>query len=195
MFLRILSIVILPFPTELLSTASHGAEGVHSPFVGTMLVTTTAVLGQQWALVRTPALQAEEHRGEADLAPAVILIVRMAGVLVSVVALPTVGLLALVLLLPSRPLEGLVRSRRARWPFRTAWMRRLQGFSGRPPTVPRPGPSSRRIRHPVLRTRHQCGQHACRPARGRRSPADPRLRCGSVEATWRIVSTRARPTR
>ena len=114
MFLWILSIVFLPFPTELLSTATHGGEGVHSLYVGTMLVTTTAVLVQQWAIVRNPALQAEGHRGEADLAPAVILIVLMAGVFVSVLALPAVGLWALLLLLLSRPLEGLVRSRRAR---------------------------------------------------------------------------------
>jgi len=59
-------------------------------------------------------LQAEEHRGEADLAPSVILIALMTGVFVCVLALPAVGLWALVLLLLARPLEGFVRSRRTR---------------------------------------------------------------------------------
>ena len=113
MFLWILSIVFLPFPTELLSTATNGGQGVHALYVGTMLVTTAAVLIQEWAIVRKRSLQAEEHRGEAALAPAVILMALMTGVFVCVVALPTVGLWALVLLLLSRPMEGLVRSRRA----------------------------------------------------------------------------------
>ena len=114
MFLWILSIVFLPFPTELLSTATNGGQGVHALYVGTMLVATVAVLVQEWAIVENPSLQAEEHRGEADLAPAVILTTLMTVIFVSVIALPAVGLWALVLLLFSRPLEGLVRSRRAR---------------------------------------------------------------------------------
>jgi len=114
MFLWILSIAFLPFPTELLSTAANGGQGVHALYVGTMLVTTAAVLVEEWAVVRSPALQAEAHRGEADLAPVVILIALMTGVFVCVLALPAVGLWALELLLLSRPLEGLVRSRRAR---------------------------------------------------------------------------------
>jgi len=54
MFLWILSIVFLPFPTELLSTATNGGQGVHALYVGTMLVTTAAVLIQEWAYVRSP---------------------------------------------------------------------------------------------------------------------------------------------
>jgi len=114
MFLWILSIVFLPFPTELLSTATNGGQGVHALYVGTMLVTTAAVLIQEWAIVRKRSLQAEEHRGEAALAPAVILMALMTGVFVCVLALPAVGLWALVLLLLSRPIERLARSRRAR---------------------------------------------------------------------------------
>jgi len=114
MFLWILSIVFLPFPTELLSTATNGGQGVHALYVGTMLVTTAAVLIQEWAIVRKRSLQAEEHRGEAALAPAVILMALMTGVFVCVLALPAVGLWALVLLLLSRPMERLARSRRVR---------------------------------------------------------------------------------
>jgi uncharacterized membrane protein len=113
MFLWILSIVFLPFPTELLSAATNGGQGVHALYVGTMLATSGGVLIQQLAVVRRPELTAEEHRGEAELAPAVILVVLMTVVLVLVVAVPSIGLWALLLLAASRPLEHLARSRRA----------------------------------------------------------------------------------
>ena len=114
MFVWILSIVFLPFPTELLSAASKGGQGVHGLYVGTMLITSVGVLLQQVAIVRRPELMVEEHRGEADLAPSVILTVLMAVILVVVIAVPAIGLWALLLLLLSHPLEHVARTRRNR---------------------------------------------------------------------------------
>jgi uncharacterized membrane protein len=114
MFVWILGIVFLPFPTELLSAATSGGQGVHGLYVGTMLVTSVGVLLQQAAMVRRPELTVEEHRGESELAPSVILTVLMAVILVVVVAVPAIGLWALFLLLLSRPLEHLARNRRNR---------------------------------------------------------------------------------
>ena len=114
MFVWILSIVFLPFPTELLSAATNGGQGVHGLYVGTMLVTSVGVLIQQVAIVRRPELTVEEHRGEAELAGSVILTVLMAVILVVVIAVPAIGLWALFLLLVSRPLEHLARTRRNR---------------------------------------------------------------------------------
>jgi uncharacterized membrane protein len=114
MFVWILSIVFLPFPTELLSAATKGGVGVHALYVGTMLITSVGVLLQQLSIVRRPELTAEEHRGEADMIAAVILTVTMAVILVVVIALPGIGFWALLLLLASRPLERVVRSRRER---------------------------------------------------------------------------------
>ena len=114
MFVWILSIVFLPFPTELLSAAANGGQGVHGLYVGTMLVTSVGVLLQQAAIVRRPELVAEEHRGQAALAPSVILTVTMAVVLVVVIAAPTIGLWALLLLVLARPLEHLAVTRRSR---------------------------------------------------------------------------------
>ncbi len=111
MFVWILSIVFLPFPTELLSSATHGGQGVHTLYVGTMLVTSVAVLIQEGAIVMRPELQAEDHRGEAGIAEAVILVVLMAVILVAVITLPVVGLWSLLLLLLSRPIVALVRTR------------------------------------------------------------------------------------
>jgi uncharacterized membrane protein len=112
MFVWILSIVFLPFPTELLSAATHGGQGVHGLYVGTMLVTSVAVLVQQYAIVHWPELQDAQYRGDADLIAAVILAVLMAMVFVVVIVAPGVGLWSLFLLLAARPLEHVVRSRR-----------------------------------------------------------------------------------
>ncbi len=111
MFVWILSIVFLPFPTELLSSATQGGQGVHALYVGTMLVTSVAVLVQEWAIVGKPELQAEDHRGEAGIAEAVILVVLMTVILVVVITLPAIGLWSLSLLLLSRPIVALVRTR------------------------------------------------------------------------------------
>jgi TMEM175 potassium channel family protein len=111
MFLWILSIVFLPFPTELLSSASQGGQGVHALYVGTMLVTSVAVLVQESAIVMKPELQAEDHRGEAGIAEAVVLVMLMAVILVVVITIPAVGMWSLFILLLSRPIVVLVRMR------------------------------------------------------------------------------------
>jgi uncharacterized membrane protein len=112
MFLWILSIVFLPFPTQLLSAAKDGGQGVHGLYVGTMLAAAVGVLLQSLAIARRPELQAEGHRGDIELAPAVILTVLMTVVFVTVITVPAVGLWALLILLVSRPLEHVARSRR-----------------------------------------------------------------------------------
>lgn len=111
-FVWILSIVFLPFPTELLSSATQGGQGVHALYVGTMLVTSVGVLVQEGAIVANPELQAEDRRGEAGIAESVILVVLMGVILIAVITLPAVGLWSLLLLLLSRPLVALVRRRR-----------------------------------------------------------------------------------
>ena len=112
MFVWLLSIVFLPFPTELISSASKGPVEVHALYVGTMLVTAGATLAQQWAIVRWPELQEKapddvvdprrgRHRGGAD-----------GLALVGTIVFPSLGLWPLVLLLLSRPLERLMAARR-----------------------------------------------------------------------------------
>lgn len=111
-FVWILSIVFLPFPTELLSAARNGGQGVHALYVGTLLMAAVGVLLQQWAIVRAPALRSAGHREDADLTVAVSLAALMAVIFVAVIVLPSIGLWALLLLLMSRPLARLARSRR-----------------------------------------------------------------------------------
>lgn len=111
MFVWILSIVFLPFPTELLSSATRGGQAVHAIYVGTMLIASVAVLVQEWAIVVNPGLQAEDHRGEAGIAAAVVQVVLMSVILVVVITLPAIGLWSLLILLLSGPIVALVRTR------------------------------------------------------------------------------------
>jgi uncharacterized membrane protein len=112
MFVWILSIVFLPFPTELLSAATNGGRGVHALYIGTMLLASAGALMQQWAVVRRPELTADDHRGEADLIYLVTLTVTMGVIFIVVIAVPVVGLWALLLLLTCRPVAHFIRSRR-----------------------------------------------------------------------------------
>lgn len=116
LFIWTLSIVFLPFPTELLSSADHAGAGVHALYVGAMLLSSTAALVEQWAITRQPELQAEEHRGEASLVDPVVETVLMAVVFVLVIVAPESGLWWLLLLLLYRPLTLLVRARRGAAP-------------------------------------------------------------------------------
>lgn len=114
MFLWILAIVFLPFPTQLLSAARNGGQGVHGLYVGTMLVAAFAALLQQWSVVHWPALRAESYDGDADLIGSAILTALMAAAFVVVVVFPAIGLWSLLLLLFAGPLERFERARRAR---------------------------------------------------------------------------------
>jgi uncharacterized membrane protein len=116
MFLWLLSIVFLPFPTELIGTVKKSTVAVHAIYVGTMLGTAIGALIQQWAIVRWPELQDEAQAGTATLDSAVVLTGFMGVALVMTVAVPSVGLWPLLVLLLSRRLEHLLATRRARAP-------------------------------------------------------------------------------
>jgi uncharacterized membrane protein len=110
LFVWLFAIVFLPFPTELLSTAVNGGRGIHALYIGTMLVASTGVLVQQSAIVHRPELQEEEHRGEARISLAVIQVLLMASALVLAIAVPAIGLWALLVLVLLLPI-GLARRR------------------------------------------------------------------------------------
>ena len=112
LFVWMLSIVFLPFPTELLSSSTQGGQGVHALYVGTMLITSLAALVQEWAIVVKPELQAEKHRGETDIVETVVMVLLMTVIFIAVIALPAIGLWSLLILLLSRPIVALVRTRK-----------------------------------------------------------------------------------
>lgn len=114
-FLWLLSIVFLPFPTELLSASQGGGQAdTHALYVGTLLMASLAALGQKFSIVHWPQLQGEEQRGTPTMDTAVILVVLMAIAMIIAVITPSQGMWALLLLVLSTPTERLVASWRVR---------------------------------------------------------------------------------
>jgi uncharacterized membrane protein len=112
MFLWLLSIVFLPFPTELIGSVTKGSVAVPGIYIGTMLVAAIGALMQQWAIVRWPELQEKAHDDVVTIDAALILVALMGVALVMTIVFPSVGLWPLLVLLLSRPLERLAAARR-----------------------------------------------------------------------------------
>jgi uncharacterized membrane protein len=108
MFLWLFSIVFLPFPTELLGSAQHTTSVSRALYIGTLLVAEAAALIQQWAIVTWPELQEESGRGGATIVAPLAQTVLMGVAFALAVALPAVGLWALVVLAFTKPLRQLL---------------------------------------------------------------------------------------
>jgi len=111
--LWLLTIVFLPFPTELLITGDSDDRLRNGLYVGTMLLTSCAALLQQWIAIRSPELQAPEARGTLRLGPYVLTTAVMAIALTISVAFPQVGLLSLLLLAVMGPIGRVLLRRQA----------------------------------------------------------------------------------
>lgn len=112
--LWLLSIVFLPFPTELLAISGSDDKVTNAIYIGTMIVTCGAGLLQQGILIRNAELQTEEARGTLRLLPFVSATVIMIIAFILAVFTP-VGLWGLLLHFLTRPGEKLfdrVRRRR-----------------------------------------------------------------------------------
>jgi uncharacterized membrane protein len=113
MFVWLLSIVFLPFPTELLQSAALGLPTAHAVYIGTMVVAALASLVQEWALIRWPELR-QPSAETPTLDEAVIQAVLMTAALVITVAAPATGLWPLLLLVLVRPLRRMTTRHRRR---------------------------------------------------------------------------------
>jgi uncharacterized membrane protein len=110
----LLSIIFLPFPTELLG-AERGTPVVGvGLYIGTMAVSTAANLATQWILKRSPQLLAPDAP-PVSIAPTAYAFGAMAVAFVVGTTVPRIGLLALLLLLlPSEQVGHAVYTRRRR---------------------------------------------------------------------------------
>ena len=100
-FVWIGSIAFLPFPTELVAFSGVDSAATSALYVGTMCVASAASTAIQWIAIRNPALQAEEVRGRLTLHAALASGIAMFVVLAIVIVAPSVGLWALLLLVPA----------------------------------------------------------------------------------------------
>jgi uncharacterized membrane protein len=113
MFLWLLSIVFLPFPTELVGSAQIGGRAVHGLYIGTLLVTSVAGLIQALAVARNPDLQIEGQSGSVAIDDYVASVFPTAVALVVALAAPSIGLWGLLALTLQGPLQYLLAKVRA----------------------------------------------------------------------------------
>ena len=107
----LLTIVFLPFPTELIAT-DGGSSGTTSVlYIGTMVLTSFTSAWMQLLIVRHPQLQREEIRGTVRMRPAVIALALMGLALLITVVFPSVGLFALFAVALTGPIQRLLRVR------------------------------------------------------------------------------------
>ena len=107
--LWLMSIVFLPFPTELIATSGGNSPTTSLLYVGTMVVTSASLAWQQWIVVRHPELQAAEVRGNLRIGPAIASAVMMVVVFIATYLLPQLGLLTLFLLVLTGPVQAVTR--------------------------------------------------------------------------------------
>jgi uncharacterized membrane protein len=104
--LWLLSLVFLPFPTQLLDSGGQNGRLTNGLYIGTMLLTSASALIQQMIISRTPGLAAADAR-PARVLPAASLTALMAFALAVALGFPRIGLWALLLLFLQRPVERL----------------------------------------------------------------------------------------
>jgi uncharacterized membrane protein len=114
MFLWLFGIVFLPFPTELLGSSHVGGRAVDGLYIGTLLFIASAGLIQQLAVVRNPDLQREDQRGSMTIDDFVVYVVLMVVALVVAIAVPSIGLWALLALLLQGPIGRVIKHREHR---------------------------------------------------------------------------------
>ncbi|RFA16183.1 hypothetical protein B7R21_02000 [Subtercola boreus] len=113
-FAWLLSIVFLPFPTELLGHGSSVDGAAASLYIGTMLLTSLTSLVQIWIIIRKPELQLESLRGTLRMTPVVVSTTTMAVAFLLAVLVPGIGVFPLLLLLLSGRAEALIQRHQRR---------------------------------------------------------------------------------
>jgi uncharacterized membrane protein len=117
-FFWLFTIVVLPFPTELIGAgSSHDRAGL-GLYIGTLLATTVAALGQQWLIARSSGLHGGGQPADSSVLSGVVAAVSIATALVLALAVPRIGLWWLLLLLLANVIERAVTNRRGAPPVK-----------------------------------------------------------------------------
>ena len=112
--LWLLSIVFLPFPTEVLAKVGTNGAVTYLLYVGTLLVTTFASFLQEWILIRNPGLLTDEAQGTVTLAPVLIPLGIMVIALILALTIPGFGLWGLMLLFVSGRVQAIITKRKSK---------------------------------------------------------------------------------
>jgi uncharacterized membrane protein len=110
--LWLLSIVFLPFPTELIATGRANSATTTLLYIGTMFVTSAAASWQQWIVVHDRELQDPAVRGTLEILPSFTASGLMLVAFIVSALLPHLGLLTLLLLLLLWPAQVMLTRRK-----------------------------------------------------------------------------------
>jgi uncharacterized membrane protein len=108
----LIGIVFLPYPTELIGVV--GSDDVWAPvlYIGTLAVTSLAGLAMHAVITRSPAIRAPGAAEHRDLVPGLVTVGTMLVALVLALAVPAVGMWALLLLVAAPLITRLLNRRR-----------------------------------------------------------------------------------
>ena len=112
----LLTIVFLPFPTELIAASGGGDDSpaTSALYVGTMVLSSFGGTAQMIVILRHPELQAPEVRGTLSLTSSVVSSSMMLLVFLVILVFPRVGLFALLGLILTGPVYSVVERIRGR---------------------------------------------------------------------------------
>ncbi|MFB2596247.1 TMEM175 family protein [Herbiconiux sp. P17] len=106
----LLTIVFLPFPTELIASSGGGDDSpaTSALYIGTMVLSSFAGTGQMMIILRHPELQVPEVRGTLSPITSLVASSMMLLVFLVVIVFPKVGLFALLGLILTGPVQSVV---------------------------------------------------------------------------------------
>ena len=110
-FLWLASIVVMPFTANVLAHSDLADPSVNALYVGTMMLSSIALLGLAIHLRRHPSLTASGARKNLRVRETAVTAVTFAVVLVLSVIFPRVGIYWLLLLIPAGVVTGALRRR------------------------------------------------------------------------------------
>jgi uncharacterized membrane protein len=109
----LLSIVWLPFPTEMMGVQSDSDAVVRGIYIGSLLVTSLCLALLEYVIERTPGLWADPSDSGVDLVNALAAAAALAVALVIAVTIPAIGMWSLLLLFVSPHVVRVVKRRRS----------------------------------------------------------------------------------
>ena len=110
-FLWLASIVLMPFTANVLAHADFADPSVNALYIGTMMLSSVALLWLVIHLARHPSLTASGARKNLHITETAVTVATFAVALVLSVIFPGVGIYWLLLLIPVSIVTGLLRRR------------------------------------------------------------------------------------
>jgi uncharacterized membrane protein len=113
-FLWLLSIVIMPFTTNVLAAGKSGQSAVYALYIGNMLLVSVSMQFIAIVLRRTPELVRDDAKGEMDASRGWLADILLLLALVLAVLFPHIGIWWLFVLFLQGPLSALAKAVRRR---------------------------------------------------------------------------------